>query len=276
MSAEGTHTVTAKRVGGAEEEVTLTFSALRLFSHGVYSNVYTGTIHDGGEERTIAIKKCWGSEEDMKEIRILERLNRFAPKNIVNLLYIFSKTHGDRVSSAALSPFIPLHLDVLLADVWSAGCVLAEMLRGRTFLAGSSTENQLEKIVDCFGLPTADQLRAMHARRARLLEKPPVVRAAENFEARGRNALPRLLPDAPLVALALVEKICSYTPSARLHGPKLLGHPFFDEIFDSNAQRNGRPLDLLTRSDLARAVAGDVSRETLESHTGPGSAEPNR
>ncbi|KAI6228610.1 Protein kinase domain-containing protein [Aphelenchoides fujianensis] len=275
MSAEGTHTVTAKRVGGAEEEVTLTFSALRLFSHGVYSNVYTGTIHDGGEERTIAIKKCWGSEEDMKEIRILERLNRFAPKNIVNLLYIFSKTHGDRVSS----PFCnrsSLSSCPTRWHVWSAGCVLAEMLRGRTFLAGSSTDNQLEKIVDCFGLPTADQLRAMHARRARLLEKPPVVRAAENFEARGRNALPRLLPDAPLVALALVEKICSYTPSARLHGPKLLGHPFFDEIFDSNSQRNGRPLDLLTRSDLARAVAGDVSRETLESHTGPGSAEPNR
>ncbi|KAI6229862.1 Protein kinase [Aphelenchoides fujianensis] len=250
MSAEGTHTVTAKRVGGAEEEVTLTFSALRLFSHGVYSNVYTGTIHDGGEERTIAIKKCWGSEEDMKEIRILERLNRFAPKNIVNLLYIFSKTHGDRTCYSLVMKFVPNSLahpsaHPLAADVWSAGCVLAEMLRGRTFLAGSSTDNQLEKIVDCFGLPTADQLRAMHARRARLLEKPPV-------------------------------KICSYTPSARLHGPKLLGHPFFDEIFDSNAQRNGRPLDLLTRSDLARAVAGDVSRETLESHTGPGSAEPNR
>ncbi|KAI6228654.1 Protein kinase [Aphelenchoides fujianensis] len=274
MSAEGTHTVTAKRVGGAEEEVTLTFSALRLFSHGVYSNVYTGTIHDGGEERTIAIKKCWGSEEDMKEIRILERLNRFAPKNIVNLLYIFSKTHGDRTCYSLVMNSPSVHPPA--ADVWSAGCVLAEMLRGRTFLAGSSTDNQLEKIVDCFGLPTADQLRAMHARRARLLEKPPVVRAAENFEARGRNALPRLLPDAPLVALALVEKICSYTPSARLHGPKLLGHPFFDEIFDSNSQRNGRPLDLLTRSDLARAVAGDVSRETLESHTGPGSAEPNR
>lgn len=29
-------------------------------------------------------------------------------------------------------------------DVWSAGCVFAEMLRGRIFLPGQHTENQLE------------------------------------------------------------------------------------------------------------------------------------
>jgi serine/threonine protein kinase len=29
-------------------------------------------------------------------------------------------------------------------DVWSAGAVFAELLRGRTFLPGSTTENQLE------------------------------------------------------------------------------------------------------------------------------------
>ncbi|KAI6203418.1 Kinase domain protein [Aphelenchoides besseyi] len=114
-------------------------------------------------------------------------------------------------------------------DIWSAGCVFAEMLRGRTFLPGTSTENQLEKIVDCFGLPTTEQLRFMYARRTRLLQKEPVVHAAQYYERRCGNSLSRLLPDAPPHAIQLLEK-----------------------IFDSNNQRNGKPLDLLTRVDLAR------------------------
>ncbi|KAI6203316.1 Glycogen synthase kinase-3 [Aphelenchoides besseyi] len=369
MSAnDGTSlTVQAKRVGG-DEEVTLHFTQLKLFSHGVFSNVYTGLINDGNEERMVAIKKCWGSEEDMKEIRILEKLNRFSPKNIVNLLYIYSKNYDEKTCYSLVMKFVPNSLGSLIRarrprpldildvklfawqmfrglqfihrhgivhrdlkpqnilvenetgalqiadfgsslitgeadsmssyqvtryyrpielllgshkynaaiDIWSAGCVFAEMLRGRTFLPGTSTENQLEKIVDCFGLPTTEQLRFMYARRTRLLQKEPVVHAAQNYERRGGNSLSRLLPDAPPQAIQLLEKIFDYNPRARLCGPRLLGSSFFDEIFDSNNQRNGKPLDLLTRVDLARAVAGDLSRESLESHTGAGSGEVPR
>jgi hypothetical protein len=75
----------------------LQFSEPKLFSHGVYSNVYVGNIKENGQEKTVAVKKCWGSEEDMKEIRILRKLNRHKPKNVVNLLYIFQKSYGDKV-----------------------------------------------------------------------------------------------------------------------------------------------------------------------------------
>ncbi|KAI6193119.1 Kinase domain protein [Aphelenchoides besseyi] len=124
-------------------------------------------------------------------------------------------------------------------DIWSAGCVFLEMLRGRTFLPGTSTENQLEKIVDCFGLPTAEQVRSMYARCPRLLQKVSVAYAAQNYESRGGNSLTRLLPDAPPQAIQLLEKIFDYNPRSR--------SSFFDEIFGSNNQRKSKPLDLLTR-----------------------------
>lgn len=182
------------------------------------------------------------------------------------------------------------------------------MLRGRTFLAGSTTENQLEKILECFGPPTPAQLQAMYARRIKLLSAPAMVRAVssidcclllisiqiETFKERGQNGLSQLIPLASEEALRLVERICKYTPKERLCGPKLLANPFFDPIFDPHTEYNGRPLTLLTKAvssfwnltmlsciqDLAQAVAGDlppgVEPGTLESHTGgtAGSNEP--
>lgn len=56
------------------------------------------------------------------------------------------------------------------------------MLRGRTFLAGSTTDNQLERILECFGPPTPAQLQAMYARRTKLLSTPAMVRAVGSID----------------------------------------------------------------------------------------------
>jgi len=156
-------------------------------------------------------------------------------------------------------------------DVWSAGCVFAEMLRGRTFLPGSTTENQLEKILECFGAPTKTQMKDMHPRRPKLIEKPAMVKAIETFNERGQNGLKSLVPSAPSEALKLLEDIFNYSPSERLHGPKLLADPFFEEIFEPELQHNGKPWKLLTKKDYNKAVAGDTPLGfkigSSESHT---------
>lgn len=146
-------------------------------------------------------------------------------------------------------------------DVWSAGCVFAEMLRGRIFLAGYTADHQLELVLECFGPPTESQLVAMNARQMKLLEKAAMVKAVKTFNHRGQNALHTMIPAAPVEAIKLLEEMLNYVPADRLHGPKLLGDPFFSEIFDSKLEHNGKPLKLLTKSDLKKAVAGDVTRD---------------
>jgi serine/threonine protein kinase len=43
-------------------------------------------------------------------------------------------------------------------DMWSVGCILGEMLTGRPIFPGTSTMNQLEKIIEVTGKPTAEDV----------------------------------------------------------------------------------------------------------------------
>ena len=47
-------------------------------------------------------------------------------------------------------------------DLWSAGCVIAELMLGKPLFAGDSGVDQLIEIMKVLGTPTADQLLAMN------------------------------------------------------------------------------------------------------------------
>lgn len=48
------------------------------------------------------------------------------------------------------------------ADVWSAGCVLAELLLGQPIFPGDSGVDQLVEIIKVLGTPTREQIREMN------------------------------------------------------------------------------------------------------------------
>ena len=49
-----------------------------------------------------------------------------------------------------------------LTDVWSAGCVLAELLLGQPIFPGDSGVDQLVEIIKILGTPTREQIREMN------------------------------------------------------------------------------------------------------------------
>ena len=47
--------------------------------------------------------------------------------------------------------------------MWSLGCIFGEMLSGKPVFPGTSTLNQLEKICECIGRPTEEQIQSMRS-----------------------------------------------------------------------------------------------------------------
>lgn len=43
-------------------------------------------------------------------------------------------------------------------DMWSIGCMIGEMILGKALFSGTSTINQLEKIIEVLGIPTPEEV----------------------------------------------------------------------------------------------------------------------
>jgi glycogen synthase kinase 3 beta len=124
-------------------------------------------------------------------------------------------------------------------DVWSAGCVLAELLMGTPIFRGSTSSDQLLKIVRIMGSPTREQTLAMNpAYDKATLPAVPAKRLDEVFRAR-----PAEERDA---AVSLCKGMFDYTPTKRFDTLQSMAHPFFDELRNPNTRlSSGNPLPQL-------------------------------
>ncbi|KAL7743349.1 hypothetical protein ACLKA6_008329 [Drosophila palustris] len=105
-------------------------------------------------------------------------------------------------------------------DVWSAGCVLAELLLGQPIFPGDSGVDQLVEVIKVLGTPTREQIREMNPNYTEF--KFPQIKShpwQKVFRIR-----------TPTEAINLVSQLLEYTPSARITPLKACAHPFFDEL----------------------------------------------
>lgn len=61
-----------------------------------------------------------------------------------------------------LPPCTPVSLLPGLADVWSSGCMLGELMLGRPLFAGDTGLDQLVEIIKVLGTPSEEQMNAMN------------------------------------------------------------------------------------------------------------------
>ncbi|KAL3604373.1 hypothetical protein D5086_005232 [Populus alba] len=118
-------------------------------------------------------------------------------------------------------------------DIWSAGCVLAELLLGQPLFPGESGVDQLVEIIKVLGTPTREEIKCMNPNYTEF--KFPQIKAHPWHKIFHKRMPPE--------AVDLVSRLLQYSPNLRSTALEALIHPFFDELRDPNARLpNGRVL----------------------------------
>lgn len=105
-------------------------------------------------------------------------------------------------------------------DIWSSGCVLAELLLGQPIFPGESGVDQLVEIIKVLGTPSRDQIHEMN----------PDYRDFRFPQIKPHLWSKVFRPRVPADAILLVSSLLDYTPRKRLKPIDALLHPFFDEL----------------------------------------------
>merc|ERR1719379_2069706 len=140
-------------------------------------------------------------------------------------------------------------------DIWSMGCVMAEMVLGQPLFPGESGVDQLVEIIKVLGTPTREQLMAMNPNYTEF-KFPQIKPHPWHKVFRSRTS-----PDA----IDLVSQLLQYDPEARIRPLEACCVEFFEELRDQNTRLpNSKPVpDLFNfTKEEAGVMSGDI-RERL-------------
>lgn len=121
-------------------------------------------------------------------------------------------------------------------DMWSVGCVLAELLLGQPLFPGESAVDQLVEIIKILGTPTREEIKCMNPNYTEF--KFPHIKAHPWHKVFHKRV--------PAEAIDLISRLLQYSPNLRCAPLEACVHPFFDELRDPNTRlQNGHPLPAL-------------------------------
>ncbi|KAF8468166.1 kinase-like domain-containing protein [Kalaharituber pfeilii] len=156
-------------------------------------------------------------------------------------------------------------------DIWSAGCVFAELFTRVAVFPGTTEINQLDVIYDILGTPTREDWPMLTQMPWYELLKPPT-RKEPKFDDKYKDQLPP-------AALDLVKSIFSFDPEKRPTATEVLNHPYFvseepeaKPCSLAHLKGDWHEFEAKTRKRKERAAAREREAKREASSTGSGDA----
>jgi mitogen-activated protein kinase 1/3 len=124
-------------------------------------------------------------------------------------------------------------------DVWSIGCIFAEILSGKPLFPGRNVVHQLELITDLLGTPSAEEIAKVRAAVCRHFPVPACTAAHMQAQVRNEKArrfLSQMKPKPPVPfaarfprahpsAIRLLERLLAFDPNKRCVLLRCIRHP---------------------------------------------------
>jgi len=107
-------------------------------------------------------------------------------------------------------------------DLWSVGCILGELLGGKPMFPGTSTMNQLDRIIEITGRPSAEDIEAINS--------PFAATMLESLPETQPRSLASMFPNAPEDALDILSKLLQFNPNKRITADQSLEHPYLEQF----------------------------------------------
>ncbi|XP_045434680.1 mitogen-activated protein kinase 11 isoform X3 [Pipistrellus kuhlii] len=128
-----------------------------------------------------------------------------------------------------------MHYNQTAVDIWSVGCIMAELLQGKALFPGSDYIDQLKRIMEVVGTPSPEVLAKISSEHARtyIQSLPPMPGKDLRSIFRGANPL----------AVDLLGRMLVLDSDQRLSAAEALAHAYFSQYHDPEDEPEAEPYD---------------------------------
>lgn len=149
-------------------------------------------------------------------------------------------------------------------DMWSVGCILGELIVGKALFQGTSTLNQIEKVLELIGKPKPEDIDS--------LESPHAATILSSISVVKKRTFQSFFPNASDTALDFIRRLLVFNPNNRLTVEEALRHKYVEQFSSPDEEIVcSRPIEApmddntkFTVKEYRDAIYADIAKKKKE------------